>query len=775
MYRIILIFILLWPLIGEARNYTISGTIYDQSTRETLLSAYVTETSSWQKTATNQSGFYSLTLPEGTVNLRISYIGYEEVTKQLTLTCDTLIDFFLPKKETIIGEVVVTAEVPVHEQTLMGKTMIPIEKIMKVPTFVGIPDLMKAITIIPGISLGSEARSDIFVRGGDRGQNLILLDGAKLYNTNHLGGFVSLFNTDIIKQVDVYKSGFPSRYGGRASSVIDITTRDGNREKMTKSFSIGLLSSSATIDGPIGERLSFIAGLRTTYYDLFTLKSRIDYSRNENGDYFGYTFYDVNAKLTYHISDKHKAFINIFSGKDLNKSKYKQFYTTGFEKSNSAYNIHNTCITLTDRLTLNAKTLWMNSLIFSRYKNSLEDNMSTLYEGKSREDLYKSFTTISEKNFQSRIEYYASKNHSLKAGVEASRYYFTPGNSRTKSKETESGYLLDTIVGFSTPFSANEAALYAEDDICFGNNFYANIGLRGVVFTNEGTSYLKAEPRISLRAKFNDYVSLKASYTSMNQFNHVIIINYSFYEKETWITSTKNIPPQEAQQFSMGVFTSAPSLKTEFSVEAYYKKMNNLTEYNPATSADFILPNLDKTIVKGGKGEAYGIEFQAKYATERLTLDAGYVLSWNYRQFEEINNGLRYPFVYDRRHQLSILGSLILGKQYFLNANFSYATGRPFTIPESYVSIYTGSSDRDNYMYHAFSEKNNYRMPDYHRLDVALVKQKISKKGHMQQFSFNVYNIYARQNPISIFFREGKFYQVSLFTIVPTISYSIKF
>lgn len=772
MYKLILSLLLFIPVTLFAHYYTISGYVMQKDNQETLIMAYVTDSLHHQRTVTNQSGFYSISLPEGDNVIKINYLGYKEYITVFKLKSDTIINFYLEEKKESIGEIVISAEVPVHEQTIMGKTMISTDKILKIPSLAGVPDLMKAITTIPGISSGSEGRSNIYVRGGDMGQNLILLDGAKLYNTNHLGGFVSIFNCDIIKQVDVYKCGFPSRYGGRASSVIDITTRDGDRENIHGKASIGILNSSISAEGPIGKKFSFNTSFRTTYYDLFTIKSRIEYPSNSDGNFFGYTFFDANAKLTYYASDYHHIFTNFYMGNDYEQSNSKGLTSSKATEDKTTYNTYNNCVTIGDRLTLSPKLILKNSLIYSHYKNHLATTSTdSVLGGYTSNSVYQSSTSIDEYNLQSRLEYYSSKRHEIKGGVEASNYHFVPGISYSSSRKTGSNYESDTTNGYTSAISANEVAIYAEDDIGINNIFYTNVGIRGVMFSCKGYDYYKLEPRISLRAMLGKNVSFKANYSLMNQFNHVIVTTYGILEKETWVTSTKNIPPQQAQQVSSGFFATIMSSKIELSAEAYYKTMNNLLEYNSLSADDVAITDLEELIIKGGKGKAYGLELQTKYKNGAFTIDANYVLSWNYRQFDELNNGKWYPFLYDRKHQFSILGSCILGKHYSLNTNFVFATGRPYTIPDAYIK----TTNSEGFYYYTFSSMNNYRMPNYHRLDVSLVKRELTKHGRIQQFTLNIYNVYARQNPVSIYFENGKLYQTSLFTIVPTISYTLEF
>ncbi len=531
------------------------------------------------------------------------------------------------------------------------------------------------------------------------------------------------------------------------------------------------MSSGFSLEGPIGEKLSFVTGIRTTYYDLFTIKKRIEYKYKSDINYLGYTFYDANAKLTFHASDKHRIFINFFSGSDFNKNCDKTETSSMNSENFTKYVVNNLCLSVGNRLTLNAKAMWHNLFTFSNYGNSLNSKYHQIYKGLTTIENYNSETLIKEFNLQSRFEYFGFKGNVIKSGFEYSYYQFVPGISHTYSENYTSGSKTDTVQGYLTPILSHETSFYFEDDIAIGKQIFLNIGMRGVFFRSRSTNYLKAEPRFSIRAQLGKNLSTKANYTIMNQFNHVVVSTFNIYEKEVWIASTKNIPPQQAQQFSFGIFGTAPVINMEFSAETYYKTMNNLLEYKAPTSGDIAITDLEAMVVKGGKGEAYGFEFQSKYSAKRFSVDASYVLSWNYRQFDEINNGAWYPFLFDRRHQFSFLTSLILGKHYSLNTNFQFSTGSPCTIPDSYVSTRSDTY----YEYYTFSEINNYRMPDYHRLDLALVKREKIKKGRIQQFSLNIYNVFARQNPIRIYFEKGKVFQTSLFTIIPTISYSLEF
>jgi len=481
MHKLFLFLLFLIPVASFAQNHRVYGYVMHKRSNETLIAAYVSDTVSQKHTITSQSGFFTLLLPSGKVILKASYIGYSDDLKQIVLHKDTLINFYLEPKIEDIGEVVIHGEKPIHEQTLMGKNTLSAEKIKQIPSFIGIPDLMKAVVTIPGVSMGREGRSSIYVRGGDRGQNLILLDGAKLYNTNHLGGFVSLFNSNIIKQVDVYKGGFPASYGGRASSVIDITTRDGNREKTQGQFDLGVLNSGIAIEGPVNKKISYIVALRSTYFDLFTINTKRKLNNTGQGDYFGYTFYDANAKISYFASPSHKIFLNFYSGADFNRSLFKQQTSTKDIEDQTAYIINNRCITIGDNLLISPKLIWKNTVTYSIYSNKLETNSSLKIGQITSNEVFNSSTSIMEYNLQSRIEYFASNNHNIKSGIEYSNYQFVPGREFSSQTNDGTGYRLDTLLGYTSNVIANELALYLEDDMKIGNNLFLNILVHTVV------------------------------------------------------------------------------------------------------------------------------------------------------------------------------------------------------------------------------------------------------------------------------------------------------
>jgi hypothetical protein len=772
MKRDLLIFLILICCSVSARQYTLRGFIYQKESNETLVSAYCIDTISKKTSVSNTSGYYSLTLDSGKVFLKVCYLGYHDAFFPFNIKSDTTISFYLEPKSENVGEIIVTANTPIHEQTLLGKETLSIEQLKVIPSFAGETDIMKSIATIPGVSLGREGHSDIYVRGGDRGQNLILLDGAKLYNTSHLGGFFSLLNPNVIKQVDVYKGGFPARYGGRASSVVDIYTRDGNRERIEGKFNLGLLSSGASVEVPLGEKLSFLFAARTSYYDLFTIPARREIKTYGEGNYFSFHFYDINAKLSYYLKSGNKLFVNYFMGND----NYENFDKTRTSSKNNIdstlYNIKNNSLTIGSTSSLGPKLFFKSAFVMSNYFNELA--FLSTNETKSIVDTngYRAKSKISELNVQGKVEYYASDMHSFKAGIEYSNYNFLPGYSFSFASNSAQGYSQDTSIGYFTNLQANEIDIYAEDEIGINENLFFNVGLRGIAYFCKERNYYKAEPRLSFRAMLNNDISFKANYTLMNQFNHVVVSNFSLFEKEMWIASTKDIPPQQAQQLSFGMFFSFEKQNLELSVEGYYKTMKNLLENRSFLNENFVVSDLETMLIKGGIGESFGTEIGMKFEVENFNANLSYVLSLNNRKFDDLNNGKWYPYIYDRRHDFSCLMNYVIGKHYSISSNFQFFTGTPYTLPEGYVK-----ESNNMYGYYAYSGINNRRLPNYHRLDIAVVKKEKTKKGRIQSFTFNIYNLYAHQNPTMIYYdnETGKVYQKSMFSIIPTISYSLEF
>lgn len=747
-----------------AQSFTISGKVTDIESGEPILFAECYDATSLKGTNTNAYGIYSLSLPKGWIQLTTSHINYEKSTKQIFIDKDTVINISLQPIVENLDEVVIQRKIPIHKQTLMGKINIPVQSVTNLPSFAGETDLMKALTYLPGITNGKEGYSNIFVRGADRGQNLVLLDGMKLYNTNHIGGFLSLINSDILKHVDIYKGGFPARYGGRASSIIDLYTIDGNKNTFGGKFNLGFLTSSFLLEGPLSKKVSFFSSARSSYYDLFTLKKRHIYNKTGREGYFGYTIFDINTKIQWEKTDTNIFSLSFYTGHDF-QSTAEEIINN--HKSLGNWKIHNTGVSFNQLWNFHPKWFIKNTLAFSNYKTTLEDieeDDISLYK-------YNTISDINDLSFQSRISFSPNIKHNIKGGIESSYYIFKPCVQTIESENQNENYT--NTSGFTSYINAFETNFYIEDEIKFSNKTRLNIGARFTAYKAKDTVYKKIEPRISLRALINNNLSFKANYTEMNQFNHTLVNNYYGFERELWLASTKNIPPQNAKQLSGGLFYSGNDNIWNFSLETYFKKMSNLLVYQSPVNDEENLSNIENIIAKNGNGTTYGIETQLeRNNAKRLYGSINYTLSWNYRKFKTLNEGIAYPSDYDRRHNLTIVANYKIDKFYSLSTNFILSSGKPITMPVAYIS-----EDDFNYEYFVYDKINNNRLPLYHRLDISISRTKKNSKNKKRIVKLNIYNAYARQNPVYIYLdsNTGKVKQKSLFSIIPSLNYTYEF
>lgn len=770
--RCIASLLLAFSFIGSTAQtrQTLSGHIYDSTTGEAIPYATCWNESNSQGTTTNAFGYFSI--PNGdNAKLRVSCIGYQAITIDVPSGNDTTIVIKLTPKSTNLQEVVVSTYIPMQEQVQMGKNTVPTALIKQMPSFVGEPDILKSITYLPGVISGKDGYSNIFVRGGDRGQNLVLLDGIKIYNTSHAGGFLSLFNSDIVKHVDVYKGGFPAQYGGRASSIVDIVTKDGNNERFSGKASIGLISSNILIESPIGSNLSFYLAGRTSYFALFSAKQRKDFKKTGTGDYMNYSFFDINSRIKWRINPNSNLSLSIFYGDDISSSADGESNTDGeHQLRRDRLLINNKGISLTHTQSFKS-VFWRNIISLSQYKNSNTYRFEEMYKRDTLLTRTQTISSIRDISAQSRIEI-SSGIGQIKTGIEFSHYYFRPSLTQSTDIRSISDISNDTIIGDITPMRSNETSAYVNDAIEINDRLSSEVGLRTSYYTAKGAQYWRTEPRISARYMFSDNISLKANYTMMNQYNHVIVSMRDGLEKEMWTASTKKLKPQHANQISAGLFYGREENKLNVSIEAFKKKMSNLITYRAPLDGDNATASIEDAVETGGTGRCHGIETLISKEWEAVSASLSYTLSRNERKFRNINKGEWYPFHYDRRHDLNILATWHINNKWSLSGNFALSSGAPVTLPVSYVD-----EDPINHEYYVYEGINNRRLPTYHRLDLAATHSKRTKRGNMSEFKINIFNVYARQNAQAMYFSSwsGKATQISMFSIVPTVSYSITF
>ena len=784
---LILLFLGYLSFSQTSKKYTISGYVYDKQSGEALISASVYDKQSMKGTITNNYGFYSLTLPEGDVELTFSFVGYVSVTKKIKLEKNISINFN-GEISNVLAEVKIVdkKEENVVNSTQMSVNKLPVSEIKKLPVLLGEVDIIKTIQLLPGVQSGSEGSSGLYVRGGGPDQNLILLDGVPVYNVNHLFGFFSVFNADAISSVTLVKGGYPARYGGRLSSVLDIRMKEGNMKKIKGEGSIGLIASKLTIEGPIiKDKTSFIVSGRRTYIDLLSIP--FQKAIPDNTTTGGYYFYDLTAKINHKFSDKSRLFLSTYMGSDKAYAKDKEEYIdndiTYESKTNFALQWGNITSALRWNYKLNNKLFSNTTLTYSKYKFDIGEEYleKQTKNGKTTESLskfnYKS--GIDDVTGKIDFDYYPNPSNSIKFGFGDIYHTFNPGINVYKVSTNDTSNI-DTTFG-NKPLYAHELFAYIEDDIRLGARLKANIGLRYSGFSVKNKYYDAFEPRVALRFLINEDLSLKASYTMMTQYILLLTNSTIGLPTDLWLPVTDKIKPMDATQYAIG---SAYKLNSQINItlEGFYKEMNNLIEYKEGASFfDNTTDWQDK--IEEGKGWAYGGELLIEKKKGKTTGWIGYTLSWSLRQFDNISFGEVFPYRYDRRHDISIVVMHKFNDKIDIGVTWVYGTGNAVTLAvEKYPSFFDVNS---NYLSQGYTDiehydnRNGYRMPAYHRLDIGVNFNKDTKWGH-RTWSVGVYNAYNRKNPFYLAFGYDKYghrvlKQYSLFPIIPSIRYSFKF
>jgi CarboxypepD_reg-like domain/TonB-dependent Receptor Plug Domain len=761
MKKWIVIATVFFVLSAKAQKITISGYIKDQATKEVLIGASVVNANTKTGTATNQYGFFSLTIPPSdTLELIISFQGYKIQAKKIIAKENLRLNILLESSTGILGEVVVTAGKNNRnvEKPQMGVIDVPLKAIRNLPVLVGERDLMKIIQLLPGVQGGQEGTTGFYVRGGNLDQNLVQLDEATVYNPNHLFGLFSTFNINAINNVKLIKGGFPAEFGGRLSSILDITMKEGNKTTYQVEGGLGLLSSNLTIQGPIQKsKSSFIVSARSSH-----INAALKAFSAANGT--TYKFYDINVKMNFELGNKDHLFLSYFKGND--NAAYTNVgglnYTTDFGNSTG---------TLRWNHLFGAKTFSNTSVIYNDYNLALSTSQNNYYS--------LLYTGVKDITAKTDFTITANSKHKIKTGFTFTRHRLSPASfsSRIPRRGNQITINKDSI----NKRYSNEMAFYVADEWDASEKFSVNYGIRVPVFSASGKTYSFIEPRITTKLSIGPNASIKASYTKMNQFLHLIPNATAGLPTDIWVPSGNKTKPQSSTQYALGYFQNFKDNAIETSVEAYYKKMNNQVLFGEGKQLK-INVNLDSLMVYG-KGESYGVEFFFKKNTGKLTGRVSYTISKTDQQFTDLNFGKAFPFKYDRRHSLSVTASYPLTKTWTISGVFVYSSGVAFTIPTGRIStLNSGSIFEGNY--YVYEGRNNYRLAAYHRLDLSVSNKKTVKlfrKPYEREWSFGVYNAYSRQNPYFIYFEidpltsKPTAKQVSLLPIVPGISFNFKF
>jgi outer membrane receptor for ferrienterochelin and colicin len=791
---IVLFLSFLIPLSMFSQKYTISGYVEDAASGERLAGAAVYDvTATLYGAMSNNYGFYSLTIPKQELNLNVSYIGYESQALKFMLSKDTVINFRMVQNNQI-EEVEIIGTKTEAEKTEIGKIDVPINLIKGIPALLGEVDVLKAIQLLPGVQSGTEGTGGFYVRGGGPDQNLILIDGVPVYNANHLFGFFSVFNSDAISDVSLIKGGFPARYGGRLSSVLDIRMKEGNMKEYKGSVSIGIISSKFLFEGPIiKDKSSFLISARRTYIDVLSWPIQQIYLRRDGTDTksrSGYFFWDVNAKANYKFSDKDRLFLSIYTGKDKAYSNISDVWDENTDIIKSNLNWGNITTALRWNRILNGQLFMNSTLTFSRYKFGVAMSQRT---ENSETDAYSEFafdydSGIEDLAAKVDFDYNPAPKHHVKFGLNYTNHTFNPGIQAFSADSDDPGSDIDTTFGNSKIF-ADEYFIYAEDEIDLFKNMKTNIGVHYSGFYVDEVWYQSVQPRISLRYLLTSDWSVKAAFTQMAQYLHLLTNTTIGLPTDLWLPVTENVKPQYSDQYAVGTAYSYKGY--DFSIEGYYKTMNNLIEYKEGASFltgfeddGSIARAWENKIEINGGGRAYGIEVLAKKNIGKTTGWIGYTFSKTIRRFPNISYGEWFPYTYDRRHDIGIVITYKFNDHIDFGGTWVFGTGNATTLAleqyETYTQWYSyypemGYESTVNHI----DKRNNYRMPAYHRMDLSVNFKKIKKHG-TRTLTVGAYNVYNRKNPFYLRFGydengERALYQYSLFPIIPSISYRFDF
>jgi hypothetical protein len=749
----ILILLIIISLQGFSANVTLSGYLKDKANGEGLIGASVYFPQLKTGVITNSYGFYSVSVPQGTYTVNFSYIGYKTQSPVIDLSAAKQLNIMLEEESQQIAEVVVSAEKKSRnvESLQMSMEKVQVKMIKKLPSFMGEVDIIKSMTLLPGIQNGGEGSSGLYVRGGGPDENLMILDEAPVYNASHLLGFFSVFNSDALKDVEVYKGGIPAEYGGKASSVIDIRMKDGNSQRFGMTGGIGNISSRLTIEAPIiKDKWSFIASGRRTYADYFGKMIGLD-ALDNNQLYF----YDLNLKTSATINDKNRVYLSAYTGDDYFKAGESIYMRWGNLTSTARWN-H-----------LFSNKLFSNtSFIFSRYNYSLGVPSSGA-------DQFDWTSQIADYNFKEDISWYLNSTNKLTIGFNAIYHHFEPG----QVDANEGSYFSDLKL---TNYNALDNSLYVSNEQTIGPRLSLRYGLRYSYFQQIGygkvreyenpdqpnedevtgvkeyesgklvpPGYHNLEPRLALKYELGNESSVKASYNRMVQNLHLISNTNSPTPLDIWLPSSTYVKPLIANQVGLGYFKNLKDNMFETSAEVYYKDMQNVIDYIDGAEL-FLKEDLETELLRGD-GYAYGVELFAKKQEGKLTGWLSYTWSKSMREIPGINDGNPYPSSYDRTHNVSVVGSYEITRRLNFSTTWVFLTGNPTSYPLVKYNV------QGNAIYY-YADRNSNRIPDYHRLDVSLTYdfKKNDHRKYKQSLNFSVYNVYARRNAYSVTFKQNE-------------------
>ena len=767
-----------------SQQITISGFVADKTTGEYLIGANVFDTTSFNGCITNKYGYYSIKTEKGeTRAIRYSFVGYSPITLIQNFKQDTTINIKLLSGTNLSEVQIFSSKKELLEQrTEISKVDIPLKQIKTLPSLTGEPDILKAYQLMPGVQSGPEGNNGLYVRGGTPDQNLFLLDDVPLYNVSHLGGLYSVFDPSMVKSVELYKGGFPARYGGRVSAVVDVRNKDGNLYSHHGEMGLSIFLSKLFLEGPIvKEKVSYAISLRRSNLDIYSF---LVGKMIRNSEIYGYTFYDINLKTNYIISDRDRLFLSIYNGRDkflyrlkedVSSYDYLSKYNTTWGNSTASIRwYHVFSGRLFNNLTLAYTKYQYKNYNFFQQKDKSDNSILS--------DEYQFLSNVQDIILKTDLEMPFDQNK-LRTGFMYVRHFFNPGSVSYSQKMKINQ--IDTVLYSPLPslqLSTNELTAYVEYEWHIKNRLSGNFGVNSDYYFYNNKGFASVEPRILLNYLILQNLSIKASYCLMQQNLHLLTNSNSGLPSDIWLPSTSNVKPERSQQIALGLAHTTKS-GYEVSVESYIKYLNNLIDYKEGALIYMSSVNWEEKIETGGTGLVRGLEFLLQKKEGRMNGWVGYTISKNERKFKNLNNGKSFPFIYDQRHEFSIVLNYELNKKLSLSGTWVYHTGHAITLPTGKYQLIDINSYNPENKYktddvHIYSEKNGFRLPAYHRLDFGLNYTKPTEKG-VKKWTIGIYNAYNRQNAYYLYFKtkDGvtKLYQQSLFPLIVNFGYTYSF
>lgn len=770
-------------LYAQSDRFVVSGYVRDAFTQEAIVGAKISISNLGIGTVSNAQGAYSLAVSTKVqnVSIQISATGFKTLQKVVVISSDLNLNFELSVSVTKDVEIFYVDSAQLQNPEI-GVLSIPMAQIKNIPSLGGEPDILKAFQLMPGVQGGQEGSSGIYVRGGTPDQNLFLLDDVPLYNVNHIGGFFSTFDANTIESVKLYKGGFPAQYAGRLSSVMDIRVKEGNSKKHKGELAVGLLTSKINFEGPLGKdsSMSYLVSARRFNLDLFIRPiARVSTGGRNTA---GYTFYDLSGKFVKQFKNGDRLSFTIYEGRDriFLQGSRRQSGENGVAysfRSNINWGNFMSSLSYSKQLNPRSNLLFSLSTTNFRYSNSTSAKYSDIGSNdlvnRSKVEFISGINDVIGKvHFESQVTDY----YQIKSGISVTGHRFTPGKIAVSVFETDSVFGADYLY-------AAETNTYFENHLKIGKRISINAGLNFNSFFLKDTTFMAFQPRFMATFNFNEQLNLQIGYSRMTQNLHYLANSGVGMPSDVWLPATKDLVPEISNQYNLGLTYKIRNEKypVNFVIEGFYKDMRNLIDYKDGVTI-FSPSSIMQKILLNGTGIVYGAELLIQKSIGRLTGWVGYTWSKNTRQFDDLNFGNPYPFVFDRRHELSVVLSYKFKENIVINASWVYMTGNAITLGQGNqlapnIGFYPpGYFFHDSHMYNG---KNGYRLPSFHKLDFSVSFTKRKTKG-VRTWNFGVYNAYNRNNPLFLFYQhnnEGKvtLHQLTLFPIIPSLSYSFIF